>query len=224
VGAIVIASFAEPSGPPAAFAPGASAPKKGGHYVRETERQTIELAAIESWVTAAAEAHLGQKAPDDPEEAFDRIASLHRLLHDGVEGGNEREVLTAFAEALFAWDGIEAIGYVEDVQGHWRRAMTPPATGLPLTLDPALGRLLHGKQAARLGADDLLQLGFTPDRHVVAVPMNEATPEPWLLLFAEGYRTLNLPRLNLYADLLREALARLSSIVETRAAWAILQT
>ena len=179
---------------------------------------------IEPWVTAAAEAHLGQKAPDDPEEAFDRIASLHRLLHDGVEGGNEREVLTGFAEALFAWDGIEAIGYVEDVQGHWRRAMAPPATGLPLTLDPAFGRLLRGKQAARLGTDDLLRLGFAPDRHVVAVPMNEATPEPWLLLFGEGYRALNLPRLNLYGDLLREALARLSSIVETRAAWAILQT
>src|SRR4029077_515697 len=64
---------------------------------------------IEPWVTAAAEAHLGQKAPDDPEEAFDRIASLHRLLHDGVEGGDEREAVTAFAEALFAWDGIESM-------------------------------------------------------------------------------------------------------------------
>ncbi len=65
---------------------------------------------------------------------------------------------------------------------------------------------------------------FRPAVTSVALPLSDATAEPWLLLFSEGYRSLNLPRLNLYADLLREALARLSSIVETRAAWAILQT
>ena len=170
------------------------------------------------------EAHLGQNASDDSEEAFDRIASLHRLLHDGVEGGDEREVLTAFAEALFAWDGIEALGYVEDVQGQWRRAMAPPATALPATLDASLGQMLCGKHAARLSAGELARLGFSSGRHVVALPLSDAIAEPWVLLFSEGYRSLNLPRLNLYADLLREALARLSSIVETRAAWAILQT
>jgi hypothetical protein len=132
--------------------------------------------------------------------------------------------VTAFAEALFAWDGIEAIGYVEDVQGQWRREMAPPGTTLPVMLDAGLGQLLRGKQVARLSADDLAQIGFPADRHVVASAISDATPEPWVLLFAEGYRPLNPPRLSLYADLLREALARLSSIVETRAAWAILQT
>jgi hypothetical protein len=208
VGALVIARQAD----------GAS-PAEAGHHVPR-----FEMATIEPWLTAAAEAHLGQKVPDDREEAFDRIASLHRLLHDGVEGGDEREVVTAFAEALFAWDGIEAIGYVEDVQGQWRREMAPPGTALPVMLDAGLGQLLRGKQVARLSADDLAQLGFPADRHVVAAAISDATPEPWVLLFAEGYRPLNLPRLSLYADLLREALARLSSIVETRAAWAILQT
>jgi hypothetical protein len=182
------------------------------------------LGTLEQWLTAAAEAHLGQKVPDDREEVFDRIASLHRLLHDGVEAGNERDVVTAFAEALFAWDGIEAIGYVEDVQGEWGRAMAPPGTSLPIALDAGFGQMLRGKQAVALSGEDLARLGFSPERHVVALPIIDATPEPWLLLFAEGYRPLNLSRLGLYADLLREALARLSNIVETRAAWAILQT
>jgi hypothetical protein len=179
---------------------------------------------IEPWLIAAIEAHLGQKPHDDSEEAFDRISSLHRLLHESVDGGNEREVLTAFAEALFAWDGVEAIGYVEDVQSQWRRAMAPPATTLPIMLEANFGQRLRGKSIARLTPDELSHLGFSSDRHVVALPLSDAMPEPWVLLFAEGYRALNLPRLYLYADLLREALARLSSIVETRAAWAILQT
>src|SRR5262249_49802272 len=56
-----------------------------------------------------------------------------------------------------------------------------------------------------------------------AVQISEMSHDPWVLLFAEGFRPLNQPRLNLYADLLRDALARLSNIVETRASWAILQ-
>ena len=196
----------------------------GALIVAVHAQSPADIESIEAWLIAAVEAHLGQKASDDSEEAFDRIASLHRLLHDGVEGGDEREVLTAFAEALFAWDGIEAIGYVEDVQGQWRRAMAPPATALPATLDASLGQMLFGKHTARLSDDELARLEFSSGRHVVALPLSDATAEPWLLLFSEGYRSLNLPRLNLYADLLREALARLSSIVETRAAWAILQT
>jgi hypothetical protein len=102
--------------------------------------------------------------------------------------------------------------------------MAPPATTLPVNLEPNFGQRLRGNAIARLTPDQLSHLGFTSDRHVVALPLSDAVPEPWVLLFAEGYRALNLPRLHLYADLLREALARLSSIIETRAAWAILQT
>jgi hypothetical protein len=192
-----------------------SGPPKGGHHVPE---------AIEPWLIAAIEAHLGQKPQDDSEEAFDRISSLHRLLHESVEGGNEREVLTAFAEAVFAWDGVEAIGYVEDVQSQWRRAMAPPAATLPVMLEANFGQRLREKRIDRLTPDELSHLGFSSGRQVVVSPLGDTIPEPWVLLFAEGYRPLNLPRLHLYADLLREALARLSGIVETRAAWAILQT
>jgi len=192
-----------------------SGPPKGGHHEPE---------AIEPWLIAAIEAHLGQKPQDDSEEAFDRISSLHRLLHESVEGGNEREVLTAFAEAVFAWDGVEAIGYVEDVQSQWRRAMAPPAATLPVMLEANFGQRLREKRIDRLTPDELSHLGFSSGRQVVVSPLGDTIPEPWVLLFAEGYRPLNLPRLHLYADLLREALARLSGIVETRAAWAILQT
>ena len=213
VGAIAVLGPAGPSeGPAAAFASDATAPRKAGRD------------HLEPLLAAAVEAHLGHRAADEHEEAFDRISSLHRLLHDGVEGGNEREVLTAFAEALFAWDGIEAIGYVEDVNGDWVRAMAPPGASAAASLPPHFGQRLRSKQAARLGADDLGRLAVPPERHVVALSISETTPEPWVLLFSEGYRALNLSRLNLYTDLLRDALTRLSSIVETRAAWAILQT
>ena len=191
-------------------------------------RNTHDLEAIETWLTPAIEAQLGRRAlddvADDAEDAFDRLSSLHRLLHDGVESSNEHDVVTAFAEALFAWDGIEAIGYVEDVQGLWMRAMSPPGSSLPVVLDADLGPLLRRKSETRLNADEVARLGFASERHVVALQINHTTPEPWILLFAEGYRPLNAPRLNLYADLLREALVRVSGLVETRATWAILQT
>jgi hypothetical protein len=86
-----------------------------------------------------------------------------------------------------------------------------------------LGDLIRRPMPIRLTSNDLLRFGFPPEREVIAIQIGESTGDPWVLLFAEGFQPLNLARLNLYADLLREALARVSSIVETRASWAVLQ-
>lgn len=184
-----------------------------------------DLEVIEPWLTPAVEAHLGRASPDDGDDVFDRVSSLHRLLHDAVEGGNEREVVTAFAEALFAWDGVETGGYVEDVQGQLVLAMTAPGV--------VRGRAVVGRESGaarwgatpkRLSAGDLERFALPAGRHVVAIAIGDATLEPWLIVFSEGYRSLNAARLILYADLLREALGRVSTIAETRATWAILQS
>ena len=75
-----------------------------------------DLDTIETWLTAAVEAHLGQRPPEEEEESFDRLSSLHRLLQDAVESGSQADLVTAFAEALFAWDGVEVTGYFTDVR------------------------------------------------------------------------------------------------------------
>jgi hypothetical protein len=182
----------------------------------------LDINTIEPWLTSAVEAHLGQQPSDEEEEAFDRISSLHRLLHDGVDSGNQTDVVTAFAEALLAWDGIEVTGYFTDVQGRWIRGMSPPGATGPAIVGAEFGEMLHRTQS-KVPSTDLVRFGFPSGRDAVAIQISEATHDPWILLFAEGYRPVNLPRLNLYADLLRDALARLSSIIETRASWAVLQ-
>jgi hypothetical protein len=187
------------------------------------ESRLLDIRTIESWLTPAVEAHLRQLAPDDEEEDFDRTASLHRRLHDAVDSGSQREVVTAFAEALFAWDGIDVSGYFTDVQGQWMRGMSPPGIARPALVGAEFEDLIKRPLPLRLASRDLLRFGFPPDVEVLAIRISETTDDPWMLLFAEGYRPLNLSRLNLYADLLRDALARLSNIVETRASWAILQ-
>lgn len=184
---------------------------------------SFDLNTIESWLTSAVEAHLGQQPPDEEEEAFDRLSSLHRLLHDAVETGNQTDLVTGFTEALFAWDGIEVTGYFTDVRGQWVRGMSPPGVTHPAVLDAEFEDLTRRPLPTRLSSSDLGRLGFRPGQNVVAIQIGDVANDPWILLFAEGYRPLNQQRLHLYADLLRDALARLSNLVETRASWAILQ-
>ena len=188
-----------------------------------SSRPLPDINTIEPWLSSAVEAHLGQQPSDEEEEAFDRISSLHRLLHDAVDSGNQTDVATAFAEALFAWDGVEVTGYFTDVQGQWVRGMSPPGATGPVILGAEFGERFRRTQSTKVPSNDLVRFGFPPGREVVAIQISETTHDPWILLFAEGFRPINLPRLNLYADLLRDALTRLSNIVETRASWAILQ-
>ena len=55
------------------------------------------------------EAHLANVGGEE-NEAFDRVASLHRLLNQAVTTGSAPHVVGAFAEALAVWDDIEVRG------------------------------------------------------------------------------------------------------------------
>jgi hypothetical protein len=189
------------------------------------ERSLANLEAAGPWLARSVEAHLAFTFIDDGDEAFDRVSSLHRLLHDAVERGNEREVATAFAEALFAWDGVEMTSYVEDIQGRLTLAVAAPGAvkgHATVTFQP--GASPRSNTLTRLSGVDLDRFGLPRTRQVAAIEIGSSTLEPWLLLFAEGFRSLNASRLVLYADLLREALGRASTIAETRTTWAILQS
>lgn len=175
------------------------------------------------WLASAVEAQLLQGATGE-DDSFDRVSSLHRILHDAVERGSEHEVATAFAEALVAWDGVEMSGYQEDTQGCFVRVVTAPGAERghrTLALDPGIGR--SNGALAPLSARQVEQLGFGQGRRVVATDISSSMLEPWLLVFVEGFAPFDETRLRLYVDLLREALGRTSTIAETRMTWAILQ-
>jgi hypothetical protein len=193
-----------------------------------------EFEQIGPWLVRAVEAHLA-KIGDRPESrrvipessdppSFDRIASLHRILHDAIERGNERDVVTSFAESLFAWDGIELSGYVEDTQGRWMLAVTTPGSARGhATIAADLGQQPRTTTLTPLSEDDLERLGFSRNRRGLALQIGTAIVEPWVIVFFEGYAPLDLDRLGLYINLLREALGRAATIAETRTTWAILQ-
>ncbi len=180
-----------------------------------------DLAAFTSVLARGVEAHMIQSAGQDA-ETFDRGSSLHRLLHDAVERGSEVEVVSACAESVFAWDGIEISGYVHSAEGQLLRQVSAPGaqrgsetpTFLPSDDYAAL---------APLSPDVVEQFGFDRDRLMLAIEIHAPALDPWFLVFAEGFGPLNESRVLLYVDLLREALGRASAIAETRTAWAVLQ-
>lgn len=181
-----------------------------------------DLDTLGPWLTRAVEAQLSQGLREDP-DGFDRISSLHALLHDVVDRGVEQDVVTTFAEALVAWDGVEVSGYVQDVQGQLCLAVAAPGAERGSAIVPQVsGAMRPPSTLTRLSADDLKRFGFRPDRNLLAMEILSASPDPWLLVFAQGFGSLDRSRLTTYIDLLRQALSRASLIAETRTAWAIM--
>jgi hypothetical protein len=181
-----------------------------------------EIDAAGSWLARAIEAQLD--VPLDNEDAFDRVSSLHRLLHEAVERGVERDILVAFTEALIAWDNFEVRAYVEDVHGEFTLSVaTPGADRLrPSTLtDRSLLRDTFGP--SRLAPSEVARLGFRGDRDVILGRIGTEHSQAWLIVVSGVFTPRDEARLSLYMDLLREAVARVATIAETRTSWAILQ-
>ncbi len=197
--------------------------RERGRTTRRTADAAPALESLGKWLTPAVEAQL-RRAPNDEAEAFDRVASLHNLLHEAVDRGGEREVVTAFAEALFAWDGVEVSGYVEDIDGAFVLAVATPgsARGRASVARPT-GAARFPASLTRVSPAELERFGFAADRHALAAELAGGTLDPWLLIVAQGFGALDQQRLALYIELLREGLSRAAIINETRASWAIMQ-
>lgn len=181
-----------------------------------------EIDAAGSWLARAIEAQLD--VPLDDADAFDRVSSLHRLLHEAVDRGVERDILVAFTEALIAWDTLEVRAYVEDVHGQFTLSVATPGSDRlqPSTFaDRSLVAELTGP--VRLSPVEAARHGFPPERDVMLVRVGTEHSQPWLILVSGTFTPRDEARLSLYLDLLREAVARAATIAETRTSWAILQ-
>jgi hypothetical protein len=184
---------------------------------------TGDLDDIAAWLVRAVQAQLN--LPVDEHEAFDRVSSLHKLLHDAVERGVEQEVITAFAEALIAWDDLEVRGYVQDATtSQFAIAVATPGVDRrqPATIafDASIPR---DGSLSRLTGTEAVRLGFRRDRDHFLARIGGAYAQPWLMALSGSVRTEEESRLSLYVDLLREAVDRVATIAETRLSWAMLQ-
>lgn len=184
-------------------------------------------AGLERWLeglASAVRAQLTQPAEDDL-EAFDRVSSLHRLLHEAVDRGSERDVVTAFAEAVFAWDGVEVSGYVQDVDGRWMLSAWAPGAQRGHERVAALSTRGDVGVVSPLSEEEAIHFGFDRTRNLLGatIAATATSDDPWLLIFAEGFGPLRESSARLYIDLLREAVGRTAAIAETRLSWLVLQ-
>lgn len=181
-----------------------------------------EIDSAGAWLARAIEAQLD--VPPDDSDAFDRVSSLHRLLHEAVEHGVERDILIAFAEALIAWDAIELRAYVEDVHGRLTLSVATPGTDRLQPSSFVDRELLQSASGLTpLPFADAARFGFPRDKDVMIARLGSEHSHPWLLMFSGALTKRDEARLSLYVDLLREAIARVATIAETRTSWAILQ-
>ena len=153
--------------------------------------------AAGAWLARAFEAQLeGSPTGTEDGEAFDRVSSLHRLLHEAVERGVEHEVLTSFSEALIAWDDIEVRAYVEDIHGRFVLAVsTPGADRADAATIPAGG--IGTDALTRLPFTDAARLGFRRDRDVLVARIGGEQSQPWLLVFSGALSARDESRLGL---------------------------
>lgn len=182
----------------------------------------VDLHDVAAWLVPSIEAELEDLA--DTGESFDRVASLHRLLVEAVEHGDERDVLAAFAEAVLAWDGVEVKGFAEDLDGQFVLAVATPGADRtrPRTL-PADGPWFEQRVPTRLAPGDARRLGFPEGRDVQLVCVGGAGTPGWRLALSGAVGAADEPRLALYVNLLSDALARVATVAETRVTWAVLQ-
>jgi hypothetical protein len=193
--------------------------------LRQTDRTVPaggDLDEIATWLVRAVQAQLD--LPVEETEAFDRVSSLHKLLHDAVERGVEQEVITAFAEALIAWDGVEVRGYLQDGHGQFNIAVATPGADRSQPGAIALAAAVpRDATLARLTGAEAARLGFQRDRDHFLARVGGAYAQPWLMALSGSIRSDDESRLSLYVDLLREAVDRVATIAETRLSWAMLQ-
>lgn len=186
------------------------------------------LDRIGPWLARAVQAQMTTLAvtgqADAGDDDFDRVAALRKLLQEAADRGGEVEVLTAFGEALFAWDGVEVRGYVEDLQGGFAEIYASPGAApaqphVSVETSPSLRSIA----LTVVPVQDLIQLGLPRGRRTMAIQLQTPLLEPCIIVCAEAFRPIDRSRLSLAASLLQESLERAAVTAETRATWAILQ-
>jgi hypothetical protein len=178
----------------------------------ERARGALELMGF--WLSNAIEAHL--TSPSSEEGDLDRLSSLCRLLDDSRTQRSDREIVTAFGEALAIWHDLEVYGYVETARGEFTREVS--LAGVDPEKSPlAIHRtsLPEGTHISRISRLDVERLGFSNDQDLVMMRLAE-TAGAWVIVVCGAIPSSDLPRLGRYLSLLEQSIGRASEASTSR--------
>ncbi len=208
---------------PLATGRGAVVLARGGTRTQDAVSGPEDLEHIGGWLARAVEAHLTSAARSEDYEVFERISALFRLLGDAAERGIERNVVSAFAEAVAVWDDLEIRGFVEDV--HSRLVPQVALAGVELRETPVvLEESIAGRDQplVRVSFADAERLGFD-SRDVFVTRFGGESSQPWVIALSGAIGPQDESRLTLYVELLRDALVRMAGAASARTSWGIAQ-
>jgi hypothetical protein len=199
--------------------------KSSGEVEDGTAGETALLEEIGAWLAKPHASTIMTGAGPGVDGHVDYLESLRSLLQEGIDRGNEFDVVTAYAEALVAWEGLELHAYVEDADGQLAKVFTAPGAPRGHTvIDLEAGKPPRTAKLTPLSREMLAAVGLPRGRTTVGIQLETPSLEPWVLLCAETFGLLNEDRLVRSLALLQEALERAAVIAETRMTWSLLQS
>lgn len=196
---------------------------RGGTRAQDAVEGPEDLESIGGWLVRAVEAHLTSAAPSQDHEVFERISALYRLLGDAAKHGIERNVVSAFAEAVAVWDDLEIRGFVEDVRGRLVPKVALAGAELPETPVVLEERIAGRDQPLiRLSFADAERLGFD-SKDVFVTRLGGESSQPWVIALSGAIGPGDESRLTLYVELLRDTVVRIAASDSSRTSWTIAQ-
>jgi len=188
------------------------AQQRADNVSAERARGALDLMAF--WLSNAVEAHLS--SPSLEEGDLDRLSSLCRLLDESAAHKSDRDIVTAFGEALAIWHDLEVYGFAETARGEFVREVA--LAGVDLARSPAAIQrtsLPEGGQITRISRLDVERLGFSNDQDLVMTRL-AGQASAWVIVVCGTVAAGDLPRLGRYLELLEQSIGRASTTSTTR--------
>lgn len=180
----------------------------------EEHREDLESIAL--WLAGAVDTSLAQ--PDAVHAESYRIVSFRRILREAVTRGSLRHVIGAFSEALVVWDDLRVRVYAAGASGGFFEYASSMAANQSSTTERLDESVLPGQgRIARLSRADVKRAGLAIDHGDAAIAQTTiGAGLGWALVFSGTINDVVQVRLRVYADLLREALNDVLTIVINR--------
>jgi hypothetical protein len=182
-----------------------------------------ELGRMAAWMATAVEASLPSALATDSQELF-QLSALLRLLNHASAGGSERQLMSAFIEALAVWEDIESWAYRAGVSGTFSLDAWLPGSE-PTLVPSQLQDHLTGDDATIVGvsAAGAERLGFHSAGELAIARVRRQNTSHWLIAASGAGDRRRIDRLALYVDILRQAFCEMRAADYSRLTWAMLQ-